>query len=247
MQIHVALKARYNINKSENQNLDKVWTDPQKAELISLIENEGLTDLSHLGKKLKRSNDSINYIMNHCDGIRKKENPELAMNNLIEDLRNRSGNLLYENLPLFFNAKSKLEQHLDPSEVNGINYSAIFSHLASLMQGEVPPKLNPISKLKLSRVFSKFQNEFNGHVHKLQPKEEPATNAVALKITAMLKEKLKKEPTATELKRALLKERRTRKPSEKEWEDQGRIASGHKNLIIDYIKSKDSLNPFTGR
>ena len=34
---HVNKKKKVDINKSENQNLDKVWTDPQKAELISLI------------------------------------------------------------------------------------------------------------------------------------------------------------------------------------------------------------------
>ena len=47
----------------------------------------------------------------------------------------------------------------NPSEVGGIEYSKIYSYVASLMRGQIPQNVGMATKKKLFQVFSRFRGE----------------------------------------------------------------------------------------
>ena len=54
---------------------------------------------------------------------------------------------------------SEYEEHPDPEECGGIDYSAIYKSLAMLMQGEIPPQLNVATSRRLLQLFAMLQTK----------------------------------------------------------------------------------------
>ena len=53
---------------------------------------------------------------------------------------------------------AKYEQHPDPTECGGVDFAAIYSSLGHLMQGGVPPDLNPQTALMMQDTLEKFNS-----------------------------------------------------------------------------------------
>ena len=183
------------IPKIENgfENGEREWSAENKRQLISILERDGYDGDPNKLKLENRSNESVRYLIDDCAKKRKKKNWELLLDSEIDQLRGMEGAALTENLPLFLELLSLLGKHPDPSQVGGIDYSAIYAYLASLMLGEVPKQLNCITKMKFSQVFNQFKTRI------LAESEVPFTE-------------FKTEPRTVFEKRKGLKERR-----DKEW------------------------------
>jgi len=148
----------------------------------------------------------------------------VILDSKIEELRGMEGPTFSENLALFFQLHSSLT-HPVPSIVGGVNYSAIYAYIASLMRGEIPKQLNPVTRAKFSQLF---------HLFKQRIQSEPEVPFPEFK---------QKAGSALERKR-MLKERRSNAWSADELEVQETLWSGDVRQIEEFYLSHASLDPF---
>lgn len=149
---------------------------------------------------------------------------EETLNTIIEKMRGMEVDLS-EDLPLYFQLQSSLGTHPKPSQVEGIDYPAIYSHLASCMWGEIPKKLNPATRAKLSQLIP---------VLKQRIQSEPEVPMPEFK---------EKAGSALERKKEL-KELRSDQWTADESKAEETLLSGDLRKIEDFFLSHASLNPF---
>lgn len=138
------------------------------------------------------------------------------------------------NLPLIIEYIAKFENHPDPQDCDGIDYSAIYSYIATLLKGHIPKQLNPASASKLCCMFSEL------------------TNIICQSASVSQKRFLEnaKRPYynprrgGTDEKNQVLRERRRVIWTASEMEEAETIKSGDLQQIKNLHCAKTGLNPF---
>ena len=207
-------------------NGERDWSSEEKETLLSILDNEGFDgDFQKLAEKIpNKSLESVRYLVDKFEEKRKKPDWKLMLDSKIEELRLMEGAHLAENLPLAFQLHSLYGVFPDPSLVGGVDYSAIYAHMALLMRGEVPKQLNSATSAKFSQLFLLFQERIQSEPEKPVPKFE------------------RNKELNIERKKNLF-ERRSNDvlPDEKRAEDA--LLSGDIARIEEFYMSQASLNP----
>ena len=84
---------------------------------------------------------------------------EAEVDSKIDNLYGTYQSILNENFQLVLTLISLYGRFPNPSEVGGIEYSKIYSYVASLMRGQIPQNVGMATKKKLFQVFSRFRGE----------------------------------------------------------------------------------------
>ncbi len=142
---------------------ERGWNELEKKILISILEKEGFNgdyeELAQHKDLVNKSSEALRYFMDRCKDIREPVDWEIGLNSNIDDLRDMDCSQLSENIPLALELRALFKSNPDSSQADGIDYSAIYAHLAGLMRGEVPPLLNPSTRNKFSLIFQLFKKE----------------------------------------------------------------------------------------
>ncbi|XP_023345774.1 uncharacterized protein LOC111714803 [Eurytemora carolleeae] len=57
-------------------------------------------------------------------------------------------------IPMSLRWIAEFEKHPDPGSCRGVDYAAIYRYFANLSEGEVPPDLNPVTALRVTRLLT---------------------------------------------------------------------------------------------
>lgn len=203
------------------------WSNEEKEKLLFNLEIDGFDgDLKKLADKtLNRSAEALRYLITQCQQDREKRNWEVMLDSKIEDLRKMERSHMYENVPLCLQLYSLYGTLPESSQVGGVDYSAVYAYIASLMRGEIPKKLNSVTMAKFSQVF---------HLLKQRILEEPEVP---------LPEFQRNEEFSIE-KMTDIKERRSIGFSVEELRAKDALLSGDVASIEELYMSQASLNPF---
>lgn len=130
---------------------ERGWSTEEKDQLISILDNDGFDeDFANLAAKFpSQSLDSLRRLLTHYEekkgGIKRGRD--------VEHHHRKNAGMevdLSEDLPLYFQLQSSLGTHPKPSQVEGIDYPAIYAHVASCIREEIPKKLHPATRAELS-------------------------------------------------------------------------------------------------